>query len=223
MRPIFYDTETTGTKPGKDRVVEIAAYDPAQSKPFCTLVNPECPIPAEATAVSGITDEMVKDAPRIGEALQQFVAYCSEEALLIAHNNDAFDQLFLQAEFQRAALLLPSWRFFDTLKWSRKYRSDLPRHNLQSLREVYGIAANQAHRALDDVYVLHQVCCRLIDDLPWQKVLELVNQKGQIVRMPFGKHAGKPLTAVPRDYIDWLKKSGALDKKENQALREALG
>lgn len=219
---IFYDTETTGVKPGKDLIVEIAAFDPSRSEPFCTLVNPECPIPSESTAITGITDEMVKDAPKIKEALEMFSNYCGTQAVLVAHNNDAFDKLFLQFEFQRAKLPMPAWRFFDTLKWSRKYRSDLPRHSLQFLREVYGIAANQAHRALDDVYVLHQVYTRMVDDLSIDTVLNLIEQKTKILRMPFGKHAGKSLSDLPRDYIIWLKGSGALDKKENENLREAL-
>ena len=154
--------------------------------------------------------------------MEQFTNYCGEEAILIAHNNDAFDKLFLQFEYQRAKLPLPQWRYFDTLKWSRKYRSDLPRHSLQFLRETYGIAANQAHRALDDVHVLHQIFTRMTDDLPIETILNLIDQKTQIVRMPFGKHAGKNLSDLPKDYIVWLKGSGALDKKENDALREAL-
>jgi DNA polymerase-3 subunit epsilon len=219
---IFYDTETTGTKPGKDRITEIAAYDPKRPEPFCTFSNPECPIPQEVTAINGISDEMVKDAPTIQQALAAFVAYCPEGSILVAHNNDAFDRLFLEAEFQRAALPMPKWRFFDTLKWSRKYRGDLPRHALQFLRETYGIEANQAHRALDDVIVLYKVFLRMTDDLPAETILALIDQKSSIFRMPFGKYAGKTLQEVPSDYLDWLKKSGALDKKENFALREAL-
>ena len=86
------------------------------------------------------------------EALTAFAEFCSGDVVLIAHNNDAFDKLFLEAEFQRAGLQMPEWIFIDSLKWSRKYRTDLPRHSLQFLREVYGIEANQAHRALDDVH-----------------------------------------------------------------------
>lgn len=220
MRPIYYDTETTGVKPGKDRIVELAAFDPQQDRRFCTFINPECPIPAEATAITHITDEMVKDAPLIKEALTSFVEFCEGDVVLIAHNNDAFDKLFLESEFERAGLIMPTWTFIDSLKWSRKYRTDLPRHSLQFLREAYGIESNQAHRALDDVYVLHQVFSKMVDDLEMKTVLSLMSQTSAVQRMPFGKHAGKLLTEVPKEYVKWLAKEGALDKKENVALKE---
>jgi DNA polymerase-3 subunit epsilon len=223
MYPIYYDTETTGVKPGKDRIIEIAAYDPLRDRKFCTFTNPECPIPAESTAITNITDEMVKDAPLIKEALSEFMEFCSGDVVLIAHNNDAFDKLFLEAEFARAGLEIPNWPYIDSLKWSRKYRPDLPRHSLQSLREVYGIEANQAHRALDDVIVLYQVFSRMIDDLPAKTILSLLSKPSSATdRMPFGKHAGKLLADVPKEYVRWLAKEGALDKGENSSLKEAF-
>ncbi len=126
MKPIYYDTETTGVKPGKDRIIEIAAFDPTDDRTFCSFTNPECPIPPESTAISKITDDMVKDAPLIKEALEAFVDFCQGEVVLIAHNNDAFDKLFLESEFQRANLPMPKWLFIDSLKWARKFRNDLP-------------------------------------------------------------------------------------------------
>ena len=225
-RVIFYDTETTGTRPGKDRVIEIAAYEPGKEagkeKSFCTLTHPGCPIPPESTAICGITDEMVANAPPIKEALASFLDFCSGEIVLIAHNNDAFDKLFLEAEFVRAGLQMPQWSFVDSLKWSRKYRSDLPRHSLQSLREVYGIQANQAHRALNDCIVLHQIFSRMTDDLTIDQIIDLLSKTPKIVRMPFGKHAGKNLSEVPKDYIAWLAGNGALDKPENAQLRQTF-
>jgi len=222
MRPIYYDTETTGTRPGKDRVIELAAFDSIQNKTFCSLINPQCPIPDESTKICNITDDMVKEAPSFNDVADSFVAFCEGDTVLIAHNNDAFDQLFLVDEFQRIGRKLPPWRFIDSLKWSRKYRSDLPRHNLQFLREVYKIESNQAHRALDDVFVLHQVFSRMIDDLPLNTVIDLLNQPYELTRMPFGKHQGKNLSDVPKNYIEWLDSNGALDKKDNSALRESF-
>jgi DNA polymerase-3 subunit epsilon len=112
----------------------------------------------------------------------------------------------------------------DSLKWARKYRPDLPRHSLQFLRQIYGISENTAHRALDDVIVLAELFTVMIDDLPLEKVLELLdNQSDPLpVVMPFGKHQGKPLTEVPPDYLAWLKDQGALEKPENASLKAAL-
>lgn len=222
-RPIYYDTETTGVSPGKDRIVEIAAFDPVQNRTFCSFINPECLIPPEATAISHITNEMVQDAPFAKQVLSEFATFCQgEDVVLVAHNNDAFDKVFLECEFKRAEIPFPDWLFVDTLKWARKYRFDLPRHSLQSLREVYGIEANQAHRALDDVMVLYKIFSIMVGDLSWETILKLMETRPRLGRMPFGKHAGKALAEVPKAYVAWLKENGALDKKENTALREAF-
>lgn len=221
-RPIYYDTETTGIKADKDKVIEIAAFDALNNATFVSLVNPGMPIPKEATAIHGITDEMVKDAPTFKEIIPDFTKFLGEDPVLIAHNNDAFDVHFLRSEWKGAGLELPPYSFIDSLKWARKYRPDLPRHSLQFLREAFGIEANTAHRALDDVIMLHKVFSILIDDLPFQTVLDLLNEPLKMSHMPFGKHQGKPLNEMPKDYVLWLEKSGALDKQENQALKLAF-
>jgi DNA polymerase III subunit epsilon len=223
-RPIYYDTETTGTRPEKDRIVEIAAYDPLNNKSFTQLVHPGLPIPEEVTAIHGITNEMVANAPNFEKVGRAFIDFCSEEALLIAHNNESFDKLFLLHEGSRHKLQFPNWPMIDSLKWARKYRPDLPRHNLQFLRQIYGIAENSAHRALDDVFVLYQLFTIMIDDLPFEKVLELLDTASEALPevMPFGKHQGKLLNEVPSEYLSWLKGQGAFEKPENASLKMAL-
>lgn len=224
MRPIFYDTETTGVISSKDRIVEIAAYDPLSCREFVSLVNPGIPIPPDATKIHRITDDMVKDAPNFAEVGKAFFKFCmdEEETVLIAHNNDQFDKLFLEAECKRHQIDFPTLGMVDSLKWSRKYRSDLPRHSLQYLREVYGFPANEAHRALNDVMVLSQIFMVMIDDLPLKTVMNLIYSHEEINVMPFGKHQGKSLEEVPKDYFLWLEKSGALEKRENNSLKIQL-
>lgn len=219
---VYYDTETTGIRSDKDRIVEIAAYNPLTGQTFCELVNPGMPIPKEASSVHNITDEMVENAQSFAEVGQAFIDFCGKDAVLIAHNNDAFDKLFLEKEFQRHSLTPHPWKYIDSLKWARKYRPDLPKHALQFLREVFGIAANQAHRALDDVIVLHQVFSQMIDDLPLETVLSLLSKTSQVSKMPFGKHQGKALSEIPKDYVKWLSTSGAFEKKENEELMKAF-
>jgi DNA polymerase III subunit epsilon len=221
-RPIFYDTETTGISVSRDRIVELAAYDPIQNRTFEKLINPGCPIPPEVSAIHGITNEMVTNSPCFADVAKEFIEFCDGDVVMIAHNNDTFDQPFMRNEFERHQVSLPAWTYFDSLKWARRYRPDLPRHNLQFLREAYGIAANNAHRALDDVIVLHQIFTMMTDDLSMEQVFELMNRKRDLLHMPFGKHQGKPLNALPKDYLEWLLGSGALDKSENVELRASM-
>lgn len=220
LRPIYFDTETTGIRTDKDKIIELAAFDPVENRTFCQLINPGVPIPPEATAIHHISNEMVANEKSFREIAELFVEFCPPNSVLIAHNNDAFDKPFIESEFKRAGLHFPFVNFIDTLKWSRRYRNDLPRHTLQSLREVYGFPANQAHRALDDVIVLHQVFSEMIDDLSMEQVIQLLARPQVLDRMPFGKHQGKQLAEIPKNYVAWLSSSGALDKPDNQELKE---
>jgi DNA polymerase-3 subunit epsilon len=117
---------------------------------------------------------------------------------------------------------MPTWKFLDSLKWSRRYRKDLPRHTLQFLREIYSIPANNAHRALDDVIVLHKVFSYMTDDLSVDEIYALLNRPRELHHMPFGKHQGMPLKDLPKDYLKWLAGSGAFAKPENQELKMSL-
>lgn len=222
LRPIFYDTETTGIRSEKDFIIELAAYDPVLNRTFEQLINPGCPIPAEATAIHHITNEMVAEAPSFGAVSDDFIKFCEGDVVLIAHNNDGFDYHFLKAEFGRNNRQLPPWKFLDSLKWARRYRKDLPRHTLQFLREIYGIEANNAHRALDDVIVLHQVFMLMTDDLAIEDVYALLNAPRELQHMPFGKHQGMPLKNLPKSYVTWLSSSGAFDKPDNAELKASL-
>ncbi|MDB6082023.1 MAG: dnaq3 [Chlamydiia bacterium] len=185
-RFIFFDTETTGTYADRDRIVEIAAYDPLRDKTFEELIHPGMPIPKEVIAIHKITDEMVQNAHNFAVVGQKFIDFCDDEVILIAHNNDSFDLPFLRAEMKRSNLNMPThWLFLDSLKWARRYRKDLPRHSLQYLRQFFGIQENQAHRALNDVKVLHEVFLAMIDDLSPEVVYQLltknsVEQKSEV-------------------------------------------
>jgi len=222
LRPIFYDTETTGIRVEKERIIEIAAFDPIRNKTFERFVNPGIPIPAEASAIHHITDAMVESSPNFAVVGQEFIDFCDGEVVLIAHNNDTYDMLILKHEATRHGLTLPTWKYLDSLKWARRYRPDLPRHTLQFLREIYGIAQNNAHRALDDVQVLFEIFSAMTDDLSIDEVMKLLNKPRDLQHMPFGKHQGVPLKSIPKDYLRWLVGNGAFEKAENQDLRASL-
>ena len=83
MKFIAFDLETTGTKPQADRIVEIGAvlFDGDQAAgTYGTLIDPGVPIPADASAVNGITDEMVRGKPRIADVLSDFADFCGFKA-----------------------------------------------------------------------------------------------------------------------------------------------
>nr|NGX28873.1 DNA polymerase III PolC-type [Candidatus Anoxychlamydiales bacterium] len=111
-----------------------------------------------------------------------------------------------------------------SLKWARKYRPDLPKHSLQYLRQMYNVKENNAHRALDDVVVLHEIFEKMVDDLSMETIMELLNKpkNKNVEYMPFGKYQGKKLTEVPSSYVTWLAKSSAFEKEENKALKEGF-
>lgn len=221
---IFYDTETTGTQVDKDRVVEIAAYNPQTKANFVAYINPQIPIPEEAAKIHGITDDLVAEADIFPKVYQQFVDFCGSDSVLVAHNNDAFDYPLLNKECVRHSITPTTFPSIDSLKWAKKYRPDLPKHNLQYLRQVYGFSENRAHRALDDVIILEQVFSSMTDDLSVSQILELLSEtiNPKTFRMPFGKHKGKLLSDVPSSYLTWLEEQGALDKPENNSLKEVI-
>jgi len=220
FRSIYFDTETTGINSSQDHIIEIAAYDAGTMKSFSSLINPHATVPEEATRIHGITQEMVDAAPDAKEVFAEFSEFCEGRSALIAHNNEAFDRPFLEKAYARIELEIPEeWVFVDTLKWARRYRPDLPKHTLQFLREVHHIEANQAHRALDDVIVLHKVFSEMIDDLPMWKVYEILSAPKILSQMPFGKHKDKPLETVPKDYVRWLHENGVFDKRGNEELK----
>ncbi|KPK32915.1 MAG: DNA polymerase III subunit epsilon [Chlamydiae bacterium SM23_39] len=214
--PIYYDTETTGLNFENDRIIEIAAYDPTFNKTFHSLINPKITIPPESSKIHNITDEMVKNAPTFEELSKDFIKFCEGNFILIAHNNDNFDIHFLKAEFTRINKEMPSWRFIDSLKWAKKYRPDIPSHSLQYLREIYKIEKNEAHRALNDVYILEKVFRKMIDDLSFDQIYNMLKKN---FKMPFGKYKGIDIKKIPKDYIKWLLANDILDKhidlKEN--------
>ena len=94
---VVFDLETTGVRQGVDRIVEISAIRVRSHQPageYTTLADPEMHIPKAATAVNGITDEMVEGAPKMADAVQGFLDFIGND-ILVGHNIHTFDLNFI--------------------------------------------------------------------------------------------------------------------------------
>ncbi len=147
---VVVDIETTGGRAPFHRVTEIGAVKMRGGEivdRWQSLVNPERPIPATITRLTGITNEMVADAPVFAEVADDFAEFM-EEAVFVAHNV-RFDYGFLSAEFGR---LERRFRHptLCTCQSMRKLWKGLPSYGLANLCRHFGIPLESHHRALCD-------------------------------------------------------------------------
>ena len=168
---VVVDLETTGGSHSNSSITEIGAVKIRGGEiigEFQTLVNPDSPIPAFITVLTGITDAMVIEAPKIGEALFSFLEFAGspEETVLIAHNAP-FDIGFLKAAALECATPWPKFQVIDTARVARYVvtRDEAPNCKLATLANFFGAATNPDHRALSDaratVDVFHGILDRL--------------------------------------------------------------
>lgn len=167
MREIVLDTETTGMDPIKgDRLVEIGCVELMNHLPtgnhYHVYINPQRDIPAEATAIHGITNERVKDEPTFGEIVGAFVDFIGD-ARLVIHNAE-FDCKFLNAELRAFGFpSLDQRRVLDTLRMAREKFPGSPA-NLDALCRRFGIdnSSRTFHGALLDSQLLAEVYLELL-------------------------------------------------------------
>lgn len=160
---IVFDLETTGLSNIEDRITEIGAVRIRGGEivdEFDIFVNPRRPIPAKIIQLTGITDEMVADAPDEKEALEQFYEYIGNpNALLIAHNG-SFDMGFLREASKRSELPC-EYSLLDTLPLARFLLPEMGRHKLNLLAKHLQVGEFNHHRASDDSSVLAKIYHKL--------------------------------------------------------------
>jgi DNA polymerase III alpha subunit (gram-positive type) len=162
------DFETTGLPPiGRAVEVGFARFEDGKCvESYGSLINPGCPIPAEATAIHGITDEDVKDAPTVEQVFEeQRVRTMLHDAQPGAYNA-SFDRLYVPM----TATIEHSWPWLDTMVIARhvdRYVSGKNKHKLVPTCERHGVALPRAHRAEDDAKASGELFHVLIEKLPW--------------------------------------------------------
>jgi DNA polymerase-3 subunit epsilon len=220
---VFFDLETTGTSTTKDRIIEICAIkvntDGTQQELY-HLINPAIPISPGATAVHGITDEMVAGKPTFGDLVEELAAYF-EGSDLGGYNIKRFDVPMLMEEFHRFKkypIHYSEVKLVDVMAiYHRKERRDLS----AAVKFYCEREHAEAHSAKADVLATIDILKRQLlkyDDLePNTSFLHdyldsgntvdisgkfVRNEKGDIV-FSFGKHQGK-LACTEPDYLKWM-------------------
>lgn len=148
---IAFDLETTGTVAGVDQIVEIGAVRYRNYQPegtYSTLVNPRKSMPEGATAVNGITDDMLVGKPFIEDLLESFTEFCGD--LPIVAHNAPFDCQFLKSDILKHEIPGPRGIVLDTLPISRKVFPGLANYKLGTLIQHLDLPAGQFHRAEED-------------------------------------------------------------------------
>jgi DNA polymerase-3 subunit epsilon len=174
---VSIDTETTGRDPAVDRVIELGCVvfrgaEVVGRKGW--LINPGCPIPAEATEVHGIRDEDVAAQPSFADVLPEYLEFVAG-CLPLAYNA-AFDRDFLQAEIGRlearagsAEQLPPAARgnvaWLDPLHWARELQKEERSRALGDVCARLGIQLERAHRATDDAEAAGRVMLAFLKDV----------------------------------------------------------
>jgi DNA polymerase-3 subunit epsilon len=165
---VVVDLETTGGSPKDAHITEVGAVKIRGGEvigEFQTLVNPAEPIPAFISVLTGITDQMVADSPRIDSVLPSFLEF-ARHSVLVAHNAP-FDISFLKAAAALTGHRWPSFRVVDTAHLARQLisKDEAANRKLGTLARLFGATTTPDHRALHDaratVDVLHGLLSRV--------------------------------------------------------------
>jgi DNA polymerase-3 subunit alpha (Gram-positive type) len=170
---VVFDIETTGLSKDKNHITEIGAVkvsDGAIVDKWSTFVNPGEPIPPNIVALTSITDDMVKDAPRIDEILGDFFEFC-KGCVLVAHNA-SFDIGFIRKAAEDMGLGF-GFTYLDTLQLARCMYPTLHNHKLDTLTKHLNIILENHHRAVDDAKATAEIFVKMCEQLENENKTEL--------------------------------------------------
>jgi DNA polymerase-3 subunit epsilon len=157
------DVETTGLKPSKEKITEIAIIltdGKTIEKEWHTLLNPERLIPAQITRLTGITNAMVTDAPKFYEVAREIVLM-TQGRTFVAHNA-SFDYNFIKEEFKRLGYDFRRNKKC-TVQLSRRAFPGQSSYSLGKLCKAFGIANNARHRAAGDALATVELLHRILE------------------------------------------------------------
>ena len=189
--------------PGVDRIVEVGAVrfiNGEVDAVFSTLVDPLRSIPAGASAVNGITDDMVVGKPKIEECLAGLTEFCADD-ILIAHNA-AFDTAFLLSDYKKFEVRTPRGLILDSYPMSKKIFPGLANYKLGTLVQHLQIDAAGFHRAEADATYCAKLLLKIIErvtgsHLSWPPIPNLIALTGKPeIRFPIIEPQPKQLNLL---------------------------
>lgn len=221
---VFFDTETTGANPATAKIVELGYVvtdaDLNILNSWRTLVDPEMPIPADASGVHHITDADVYDAPTLGQIGEVCLAPLQHPGVILVAHNAPFD---LQVA---AGLLGAEYRSIDTLQLAKRYIPDAPNHKLGTLMYYCGLTRRKnTHSAVEDCMICRDLLMHIMT-ITGKSIDELITASSEplVIRiMPFGKHKGMKMEDVPLDYLKWaLREMSNLDANLRHTMQKLV-
>ena len=174
---VAFDLETTGLSSQHDRIIEIGAVRMQKGQEidrFQTFVNPGQPLDRKIVELTGITDEMLRDAPKIEDVLPQFLKFVGDR-VLVAHNAD-FDTGFIRAACARQGLPY-TFTSVDTLILAQNLLPQLGKFKLDVVSNALSLPDFNHHRAADDAVTCGMIMDRFMDQLETMEIhtLQAVN------------------------------------------------
>lgn len=164
---VVFDIETTGLSPKEDAITEIGAIKIENGvivDEYNQLINPEKPIPKKIMELTGITDEMVQDQPKIDSVLPKFKEFI-EDSVLVAHNA-SFDTGFLREQFLNNNMTF-DYPILDTLELTRALFPNLTNHRLNTIAKYLNVSLINHHRAVDDAKATAEIflkCMTILEE-----------------------------------------------------------
>lgn len=227
---VFLDLETTGTEITKDKIVQIALikiYPDGEQVKKCILLNPGRPIPAGATEVHGITDEMVANSPTFGK-ISKSLAEQIHDCDVGGFNSDSFDIPLLIEEFNRVGIVYPApgteLSTIDVYSMEKKLNS----HKLgETYKRYFNEELTDAHDALADTAATVKIFFAQLQKIGGEKTIQEIQavyqgdnnrfdlagkmyQSEGVIYWSFGKHKDKAVLETHNtdpQYTDWILRS----------------
>ncbi len=162
---VVFDVETTGLSAVYDTIIELAAVKVRDGEiidRFESFANPHHRLSATTINLTGITDDMVQNAPDVSEVLNKFHDW-AEDAILVAHNA-SFDMGFLNVGYKKTGLEKAKNPVIDTLELGRFLYPELKNHRLNTLTKKFDIELTQHHRAIYDAEATGYLLLKMLKD-----------------------------------------------------------